>query len=1432
MIMIPFSSQGHDDSNYQIAPPGTVDLPDVQISGHFTENLGQWDDSISYIGNTPGGHIGLGSGNVYLDILDLDPTQPELISSSGHVLVQEFLGSSYVEPAGLDLIDHRNNYLLGNDPDKWVSGAANYQRITYNDLWEDIDLDYVISSAGPKYEFTLAPYSDPEDIRIGVKGQRDIHTDGSSLVFDISDDRSIVDTGLIAYHTDDLSSIDVSFRLIEDDIIGFDLGDYDRSRSVVIDPILKFTYLGGSGGDRLQCYTNDEFGNVYISGITSSSNFPITPGAYSSTYGGHNYDSFITKLDSTFSSLGYSTYMGGNHVEYGYDIEVVDGEAIVTGYTHSTDFPTTSGSYDDSYNGWSDIFVSKINKTGGSFVFSTMVGSTANETASSMEIDSDGNIVILGGSTSYDFPTTSGAYAENRYGGSGGDLVIFKMDPNGTKLIYSSFFGSNNWENPFALRLTPDDKPVIMAQTGSTTFPTTDGAYSKSLKGLADLGIAQFDRNVTDLEFSTYFGGNGYDFPNDLLVCSNGDIAVTGHSNNIPTTDGAYDTSYNGDNDLYVSRFNWNCSKLLASTYFGGTGNEANSPLREDEEGNFFLYGETTSTDLTTTTGAFDTTFNGTNNQNLFVAKMDGNLTTLMYNTYIGGDGYDDGHGMIVETPFKVIIGGLVSSTDFEIIGGGFDTMKDTGADGFMMELSLLAPPTPPRNLTATRGDNWVQLSWKEPLSDGGRPIYQYHVYRGPSPGSKDLLVSLDPDIYSYNDTTIKVDGEYFYYVMAENDIDESEKSNILRIADIIPPWIIQDLTPGSAVSAEELTFSVRAMDNAFVDEVFVEYRIGSRSPFNLTMQKSGPGLYSTSIQLPDDVFILSYRISLNDTSDNWVSTPDQEVSVNGEVNPVFGNNLTQTAVRAGEKIRFLVEVTDNVEVKNVWAEFWSDSMYKQNRSMSHVEGDLYEFQFKTRTNSLDPVGYRFKASDVSGHWNVSEEGVVAILDAEGPNILGDSTYYPAEAGQIYSLSVHIGDNEGVADAWVEYSINDYQFNDTLVNTAGSTYKNDIQIPQALGRLSFSFHAVDLNGNPSWLPWVTVPILDYEDPVIIEDRTDRSGTAGSDLHFNLEASDNIGVDLVTLEYWFEGTSHSVVEVPLDEYYKHTTPIPSNFTGEMRYFFTVSDRSGNSVEGDTVTVVINDEEIPILISDLTPSEIETGGELTFTMKVHDHVGIKKVTAQWGFKGSAVRTDLNMVYSGGYHSASIEVPMDSTTDIVYSMRISDSSDNILESPVGSVKVIDTVSPTISGAQDLKIGPMTDLNIEISAQDNIGIESFVIENCPITPVDGVIQGRIDEPGTYPVRVTAVDLSGNRVETTFLLTVEDGSGSDDDGDPFWIYLPPIIGILILIGAVLIFVIGRKGGSKEYTPPTPPPVQEPPSMEYDSPGVETHDDLRDIFNR
>src|SRR6266850_5807262 len=313
------------------------------------------------------------------------------------------------------------------------------------------------------------------------------------------------------------------------------------------------TFLGGFDIDDGLGIAVDGAGNAYVTGETGSLNFPTTPGAFRTTKIGA-FDAFVTKLNAAGSALVYSTYLGGTAVDYGSRVAVdAAGNAYVMGPTSSADFPTTPGAFDTTANGAFDVFVTKLNSTGSALIYSTYLGGTDFDSGGGLAIDSAGNAYVSGGTGSFDFPTTPGAFDTLPGGPNASDAFITKLNPTGSALVYSTVLGGTASEGANAIALDGSGNVWVTGGSSSADFPVIVGAVDSSFNGTADVFISELSANGSTLLYSTYLGGTQSEAGNDLALDSAGNVYVTGHTYSLdfPTTAGAFDTVFNGDPSIF-----------------------------------------------------------------------------------------------------------------------------------------------------------------------------------------------------------------------------------------------------------------------------------------------------------------------------------------------------------------------------------------------------------------------------------------------------------------------------------------------------------------------------------------------------------------------------------------------------------------------------------------------------------------------------------------------------------------------------------------------------------------------------------------------------------------------------------------------------------------------------------------------------------------
>jgi hypothetical protein len=685
----------------------------------FVRNAGQSDARVRYAAQASGASFAF------------TPREARFAFAKGRkglALELRFLGASgRADPQGARQLPGKVNYLRGKDPAKWRTGLPTYKEVVYRELWPGIDLAFRGGAGTLKYELRLDPGADPGDIRLAYRGAERLslgRTGGLSIETALG---VLRDERPRSYQEIGGRRVPIAsrFALERSGAYGFAVGDYDRRHRLVIDPgIVYSTYLGGSGLDEGQAIAVDGAGSAYVTGETSSADFPTTPGAFDTSYNGGDFDVFVTKLNQTGSTLLYSTYLGGNGFDLGTGIALGGaGTAHVTGVTFSADFPTTPGAFDTSYNGGGDAFVTRLDPTGAALLYSTYLGGSSLDQGFGIALDAAGNAHVAGQTRSAAFPTTPGAFDTSSNGAL--DAFVTKLDPTGAALLYSTYLGGSGVDVGRGIALDGAGSAHVTGQTDSADFPTTPGAFDTSFNGANDAFVTKLDQTGSTLLYSTYLGGSDFDEGFGIALDGPGDAHVTGFtgSTDFPTTPGAFDTTLSGVRNAFVTKLNQTGSTLLYSTYLGGNGVDAGFGIALDGAGSAHVTGQATSTNFPTTPGAFDTTLDG--GGDAFVTRLNQTGSALLYSTYLGGSDFDVGHEIALDAAGSAYVTGFTNSTDFPTTPGAFDTSYNGDGDAFVTKLATAAVPatlvlTPPADVNPVGTSHTVTATVEDAT---GQPV-------------------------------------------------------------------------------------------------------------------------------------------------------------------------------------------------------------------------------------------------------------------------------------------------------------------------------------------------------------------------------------------------------------------------------------------------------------------------------------------------------------------------------------------------------------------------------------------------------------------------------------------------------------------------------------------------------------------------------------
>ncbi len=689
----------------------------------FIENKGQWNPEARYLARTNGANVWITNTSIVYDFYRLEHCEtndalpksprldepfsyrnphPELDTTSRrleHVVKMSFVG---VSPEARAAANNKQagyfNYFIGNDQTAWATEVPLYSETRIENLYPGVSARLYEENGSVRYDLIADAGADVHQIVLAFEGAESARVNPNGDLALQTSLGEVTHGKLFVYQLKNgkRKQIDCRFVMKEAHHVSFALGEYDRSLPLVIDPLIYTTFLGGSIDDHADGIAVDGTGAAYICGYTVSTNYPTTVGAYKPIYG-TDYEGFITKVNP-MGVVAYSTFIGGSSTDWPNAITVdVSGAAYVTGYTGSSNFPTTAGAFQNTYSGMQDIFITKLNATGSALTYSTYLGVSGTEDARSIAADTFGAVYVTGYTTSPLFPTTAGAI-QSVYGGFY-DCFVTKLSPSGSSLIYSTLLGGISAEIATNITVDASNAAYITGQTRSVNFPTTPGVFQKAFTNIGDSSdcfVAKINPSGTALLYSTFLGGSAQDISEGIAVDASGAAYIVGTttSKNFPTTSGASAKTIGGYQDVFVTKINAIGSELVYSTFLGGSFPENARDIKVDASGAAYIVGNTDSKDFPTTQGALQPSSGGM--QDAFIAKLNPAGTALDYATFLGGSEFDDALSLAVE-PFgsAAYITGYTISGNFPSLSSTVRTTANGRYDSYITKLTLI-PVLPP----------------------------------------------------------------------------------------------------------------------------------------------------------------------------------------------------------------------------------------------------------------------------------------------------------------------------------------------------------------------------------------------------------------------------------------------------------------------------------------------------------------------------------------------------------------------------------------------------------------------------------------------------------------------------------------------------------------------------------------------------------------
>jgi hypothetical protein len=520
----------------------------------FEPNQGQTSPEVKFLARGPGYGLFLTDAEMVLALRQPAAGSPSKAprGKEGVLRMQLVGGNRKPQIAGDRLLPGKSNYFTGHDPAKWRRNVPQFSGVRYRGVYPGVDVVYYGSQQQLEYDFVVAPGANPRSIRLRFSPLSSMKINSSGdLVLAMGPQKVSVRAPAIYQEIDGARQpVTGRFVVTAGREVGFDIGRYDRSRALVIDPTIVYsTYLGGSLEEDASAAV-DPAGNVYLSGRTNSPNFPMTSrlNEISEAYPGHS-SAFVAKLNSNGGSLAYSTFVDLGGVGFDHIAVDPDGQAIVTGTTHNANVPLVNAVQStcppDDYRPCASWFVLKLGAEGNTIVYSTFLGRLSGSPGlyrtPSIAADSDRNTYLAGTTTDPSFPLVN---ALQGYNGDR-DAVVVKLNATGG-WVYSTYLGGGSGDEAAAVAADADGSAYVIGHTDSTDFPTVNAAQPAHapvdfVNGVAlksDAFVAKLKPDGSGLVYSTYLGGSGMDSPSTVVVNSTGTAWVVGRttSSDFPTS--------------------------------------------------------------------------------------------------------------------------------------------------------------------------------------------------------------------------------------------------------------------------------------------------------------------------------------------------------------------------------------------------------------------------------------------------------------------------------------------------------------------------------------------------------------------------------------------------------------------------------------------------------------------------------------------------------------------------------------------------------------------------------------------------------------------------------------------------------------------------------------------------------------------------------
>ncbi|MBL7962224.1 MAG: PKD domain-containing protein [Flavobacteriales bacterium] len=635
----------------------------------FIENKGQWDQRVQFMAGGGVMRVFLEQGGLTWSMLQPDAAdlmhdmaqwpieRQQALRLNGHAWKANFIaptGPQRMLPVHREAAYH--NYYLGNDPARWAANVGLFGEVMYEGVWPGIDVLMRAEGDAFKYDVILAPGANPHAIGWKYEGLEGLSLDATGRMVMRTSVGEVIEMAPVAFYGDGAKEpLDCRF-VLKGNEVGFVFPHgHDARRTVIIDPLLIASTLSGATGasNYGHCATFDDNGFIYTGARNFGPTYPVTVGAFQTAFGGGGTDVSISRYNPDGSQLLYATYLGGSSGENPHSLIANNaGQLVVFGTTASSNFPTSPGCYDNTFNGGStDIFITVLNTAAGGLTGSTFVGGSQADGSNLLTnnygdtyrgeviFDGAGNICVSSCTSSSNFPATAGAFQGSLAGGQ--DAVVFSLNLNCSNLLWSSFLGGSSDDMAFGLRAGAGGAIYVTGGTASANFPTLGTGYLNTYQGgTRDAFVVRITANASGLTGATFLGGAQSDQAMFIDLDQGGNVWLYGQSD-VGITVQPAGTYGSPGGRIFIAKLDPALATMPVSSTLGAAGGfgwpTAPVAFLVDVCDHIYISGYNSTSGLPVTPNNLFTT------GSFYLAAFDVDMAGLLFGTYYGGSHVDGG---------------------------------------------------------------------------------------------------------------------------------------------------------------------------------------------------------------------------------------------------------------------------------------------------------------------------------------------------------------------------------------------------------------------------------------------------------------------------------------------------------------------------------------------------------------------------------------------------------------------------------------------------------------------------------------------------------------------------------------------------------------------------------------------------------------------